>query len=350
MSAHVGPSRYVALATVCELGALALLLAAPAAWLAWALPLSLLAHGAAALAAARAARRRAPTTRAEQDLVLVVAFGLPVIGPLFAWLVPRPAHTESLPDAHEVFEATRGSRQPARLPLSGDWSADVRARLDVESHLDVLRFGDRTLRANLVHKLAERGTPRDLALLRRVLEDPEEELRIQAFLHLREARNVHIEAVGALRVTAEGTGDPSAWLAAARGHLQFAESGALDPALVRFELVRALEATRRIQALELRREALALELRILGRLGCKAEAEQTLAALGEDLDSVLLEMPDVLIAWAEVAFRAADLTAVRSAARVLERTGAAVPEWMVALRVAEASASSSVSEEAALVH
>lgn len=301
-------------------------------------------HGWAASWALRAAELRAPLSRAERDLVLVLALGLPVLGVLAGWIVPRPLGARVDADAHEAFEDARaglgrhGALRARELGFSGRWADDVRARLDVESHLDVLRFGDRTLRGNLVQKLAQRGAARDLELLRRVLEDPDEELRIQAFLYLREARSARLEQVTLARERAAASGRAEDWLAAAREHFKFAESGALDPALVHFELQRALEAVRRVRTLAERSDALALELQLLGRLGAKDEAERALASLRDGArteTSELASKPDVLVAWAEVAFRASDLRAVREAAQRLTAQGEALPSWLA--EVASAS-------------
>lgn len=327
--------------------------------------LAALVHLIAARLAVEVAGRRADLSRAERDLVWLLALGVPVLGVLLGWLVPRPRGVAAEADAHEAFEAARARRSggetdamglgdgdPASrsLALSGTFDRDVRARLDVESHLDVLRFGDRTLRSNLVLKLAERGGPRDLALLRRVLEDPEEELRIQAFLQLREARNRHLASLAA-RIGAAAEAEASApltssgatpsdglhaasaaWLEVARGHLELAESGALDPALVGFELQRALDAARRACP---NHAARALELRVLARLGSQAEAQRALADLGDELDAA----PELLAASAEVAFRAGHLGAVRAAAARLTSTGSVVPEWMATITAAHGAAS-----------
>jgi len=301
-------------------------------------------HLAATHLTRRAAALRAPLSRAELDLVTVLACGLPLLGPLTAWCVPRRAEDRCGGDAHEAFEAERararaaagvGRARAVELQLTGEPARDLRARLDVECHLDVLRFGDRTLRGNLARKLAERGGPQDLSLLRRVLEDPEEELRIQAFLFLRDARAAHVARVGELRVAAEAVGTAEAWLAAARAHLEFAESGALDPALVRFELERGREALslgRAAADSAQHRMALgALELALLGRLGRTVEAAEVLRELGR-LELLAAEAPHVLEAWAEVALRSGQVGVARAAAEALAVAGAAVPSWLAALQ------------------
>ncbi len=338
--------------------------------------LGLALHICAASFTRRAAALRAPLSRAELDLVTLLALGLPLVGPLTAWCVPRTAENGQTGDAHEAFEAERARQRGAsgvgetrELQLSGEPERDLRARLDVESHLDVLRFGDRMLRSNLVRKLAERGGPQDLALLRRVLEDPEEELRIQAFLSLRDARTVHVRRLEELRVQAAATGAVEAWVAVARAHLLFAESGALDPALVRFELERGLEA------IQEGRMALAtcgatepsgartlgcapaaadarggrstgprastpsvpavvelgtLELRMFGRLGRVAEAAEAVAELGTP-ESLAETAPAVLETWADVALRAGRVGAARRAADALDAAGAVLPTWLASL-------------------
>ena len=101
------PSTKAAYRAVGAAGAVALAIALLAgSWPA----LAALVHVGAARLAVAAAELRADLSRAERDVVWLLALGVPVLGVLLGWLVPRPRGMGPVADAHEAFEAARRGR------------------------------------------------------------------------------------------------------------------------------------------------------------------------------------------------------------------------------------------------
>lgn len=289
------------------------------------------AHVAAALFARRAAFERSGASRAELDLCTLVALGLPGVGVAFAWLLPNPAGAQQAVDAHEAFESRRGPAMRAQAGLSGIRGDDLRGRLNVESDGYVLRHGSTQRRTNLVRKLGDRGHPEDFDLLWKILDDPEEELRIQAFLRLREARGCHRASIEALSSEYTATGNDRVGLDLADARLEYAKCRVLDPALGCLELEAALELATNIDvgdgdACSVRARTIKLEA--TSRLGRLAEASAFAQDVEVGVDGDARSLEASLVAWAKLAFDAKEKGPIIEVAERLTAHDLPVPLWM----------------------
>ncbi|MCP5020809.1 MAG: hypothetical protein GY930_03440 [bacterium] len=179
-------------------------------------------HVFAALACAQVHNQR---SRSERDLVFLMALGLPGLGPLCAWALPGPLRTEEPQDAHAAFEE---ALQIQVSPVEKSQLTGFDAQ-HIQSYSEVLHHGDLAQRSGLVRKLALLGRPEHMRLLRRFLEDPDEELRIQAFLQLRSQREKYEARIRSLDKALPQGGAGTQQLALA--HQNYAQSGLLEPEL-----------------------------------------------------------------------------------------------------------------------
>ncbi|MEZ6020493.1 MAG: hypothetical protein R3F17_10450 [Planctomycetota bacterium] len=262
-----------------------------------------------------------PVQRAERDVVALLAAGLPLLGPTFAWALPerlRRART----DAHAAQEERRAAAEDEEIEgLSGHWLQDLGERVHVESYREVLRFGDLNRRSSLVRKLSGLGAPEHMHLLRECLEDPDEELRIQAFQQLRSWRS-HWESRIRAAEHAPDAHSPAGRLAIAEAQADLAQSGVLDPALVAAQWQRTLQAAEAVPEAA----GLPLRLRALTELGRTRESRRLYARVSK---SVRLT-PELVETWARLQFGKRRWRSLRLADRQLRLMGAPRPAWLQA--------------------
>ncbi len=285
------------------------------------LPLSL--HVLAAVVAAAGVPR---DLRVYRHAVLVGAAAVPVLGPALAWLLlarpARPGHNahawfvdqESAGDADDTFAHQDDD------PLGATMSFH-----------EVLRHGSLDHRRNALRKLAERGQPMHLALLRRCLSHPDMELRLGAFREvnrLLERWEARIARLGAEADAAPD--DPSVHQRLSLSHREFATSGLLDRETQRLQLEMALARCKAARLAAPRDTGLAVEQAMVYiALEDLAGAERTLATVvPSDVDR-----PDLCAARAQLAFRLRRFDAIAAEVDRLEATASPVPAWMRELEV-----------------
>lgn len=310
-------------------------------WL-W-LPAGLVLHVLAAFLATAAARRRrgAPLPVPERNAVLYLALFVPVVGPSFAWSLPRKEERTDVQNAHEVMLQYEEHVKPKvpeyeRSLFTGDFERDLARKLDTESYREVLRHGDTDQKRSALFRLAELGEPHHLALIRGCLEDEDQEVRLYAYGELDRLVRGYEDAIGAARHRVkEDENDFEAHLALAEAHFGLAVSGVLDSVTGKFHLRGAIRSGTRAKELSTdpTRPALLLA-RAHARLSEVEEAGAVLDALSE----AQREDPEVCLTRAEVAFLARDFHRAREEAGRLILLGAEMPGWLMALCVADDTA------------
>jgi hypothetical protein len=322
---------YAALASGIEAAAAALAVGMnDLAWLGIAAAL----HAVAVRLSLRAAVRRRPElTRVERDVVLWTAIFVPLFGPPFAWLMPRPAAEEEAENAHAVFEQYSEHVKPdvpdyERTVFTGDYERDLARELDAESYHEVLRHGTTDQKRNALRRLADLGQPRHLELVRRCLLDPDHEVRLYAYSEIeRLSRGYEEEIAKRSKELSRTPGEPEALLTLARTYFRYAESGIHDEEMAAFYYGSARRFAEQAQAASAGPEAVWIEARALGRLGDFAGAESRLAALTQAQQGLV----ESCVARADLAFRRRDFAAARAEAVRIREFGAEPPEWLRAL-------------------
>lgn len=298
--------------------------------------LALLLHGAAAgisLLAARI-RRRSRLHGVYFDLVLLTALAIPVFGPLFAWLLPSPKIHEQGVNAHELFEQyekhVRHTEAPYRRTLfTGDFDRDMARELDVESYFDVLASGDIHQKRDALSKLVALGEPHHLALVRKSLLDPDQEVQLYAYGQIAALEERYESAIdGADDGTPEGPREPEQATKLATAHLAYAKSGVLDAVLATHHCELAIEFAQRGRAGADPKVAMRLELLARLGLGDKEGAEKVVSEL-LSLDPEDAEARSVAI---EFAYRARDFDQARTEIERLAAGGHELAPWMRALK------------------
>ncbi len=299
------------------------------------LALALLLHVlASSLAVVAARRRRAATTVVERDLVWTTAFCVPIFGPPMAWALMRPAESEEAENAHAVFDRYADHVKPAvadyeRTLFTGDYDRDLARELDAESYHEVLRHGTTGQKRNALHRLADLGEPKHLALVRQCLLDPEHEVRLYAYAEIeRASRGFEEEIAKRSRQLEEREGAPEALLALAKVHLDYASSGVHDEEMATFYYRTAARFAAQVRAApEPPPEATWVEASALARVGEHDDALAKIAALPPDAQA----HPRSCLARAEVAFRRRDFAGARAEAERMRAAGEAPPAWLEAL-------------------
>ncbi|MHC4470013.1 MAG: tetratricopeptide repeat protein [Planctomycetota bacterium] len=302
----------------------------------WRLPAAVLAHLAAAALAMMSARMRhgAALTPVERDLVLVTALILPGVGPALAWNMLRKPDGTDVENAHEVVEQYLDYVKP-RIPeyertlFTGDFDKDLARKLDAVSYREVLAHGNIDQKRSALTRLAELGEPHHLGLIRRCLEDPEQEIRLYAYGELERLIKGRENAVAkARRATEKEPGDPAALVGLAHAHFELATSGLLDAATAHFHLGVAAEQAKKAQALEENDlQAVLLEALVYANMGDLDRAATRL----EELPEELRETPEVSRVMGEVAFRSRDFSRARVEAGRLMMAREALPGYLEAL-------------------
>lgn len=280
-------------------------------------------HVVASVFCALTAERSAQTYR---DALFLGALAVPLLGPMVAWILPsRPR--AGVANAHAFFE---------------NYEADIHGEVELEerdpesrtrtmSFHEVLRYGTLDHRRNALRKLAERGQPMHLQLLRRCLSNPDMELRLGAFTELDRLLHGWEERLSALQAAVEETpGDPERRAALSRAHREYAASGLLDEDTARFQLGQAARACDLETAPAAKQTDLAVErAMVFAEVG---DLERAALALRE-VDAVDVDEPRVCIARARIAFLTRRFGDVRREVDSLRSSAAEVPRWMDELAV-----------------
>jgi tetratricopeptide (TPR) repeat protein len=298
--------------------------------------IALLLHGCAAGASLLAARlrRRSRLHGVYFDLVLLTALAIPVFGPLLAWLIPSKKILEQGVNAHELFEQyekhVRHTEAPYRRTLfTGDFDRDMARELDVESYFDVLASGDIHQKRDALSKLVVLGEPHHLALVRKSLCDPDQEVQLYAYGQISALEERYENAIdSADNGTPEGPRDPEQATKLATAHLAYAQSGVLDAVLATHHCELAIEFATRGRAASDPKVAMRLELLAKLGLGDKEGAQKVVTELLA-LDPDDAEARSVAI---EFAYRARAFDQARVEIERFASAGHELRPWMRALK------------------
>ena len=275
-------------------------------------------HAVAGLACARTVPHSESTYR---DAMLVAALVLPGLGPLIAWLLVRRRRDGAV-NAHAFFE---NYEQEVHGEVAFD-AVPAPARTRPVSFHDVLRAGSLDHRRNALRKLAERGQPMHLRLLRRCLSHSDMELRLGAFAEINRLLRQWEGRLCELRAAVDAQpDDPAARAQLSAAHRGYAASGLLDEDMARFQLRQAANACRLAGAAAANHADLAIERALVCTdLGDLDGASAVLGRLADEH----LEDARVCIARARIAFLQHRFDRVRSEAEKLHRAGEQSPRWM----------------------
>lgn len=258
-----------------------------------------------------------------RDGVLCCALFVPVLGPPLApWLFAAPDRTVA--NAHAAFETFEAEVLRAE-EFAGRHLTERAAPLSIH---EVLRHGSTDHRRNALRKLAERGEPRHLALLRRCLSHEDVELRLGAFSEINRLLRSWESRLADARRRANAENVATSHLTVARIHREYAASGLLDGPMTEFHLARAEAACADAGRHEPSSVGIAVE-RVLvaverGDLDGARRALRPVPA-GER------RQPELCLARARAAFAERRFGHVVDEARRLRQCGYPVPSWMQAL-------------------
>jgi hypothetical protein len=291
-------------------------------------------HAAAAAFSVLAGHLRNPTlSPAERDAVLLCAALVPLAGPLLAWAIPRREGERAELDAHSAFELRRLDEGvdvgfSPRTTFTGDFLHDLSRRIDARSHAEVLHDGTLQEKRAAIRRLCELGEPRHLALVRSVLANPEDELRLVAYAELRRIEAPYEERLRTARAAAHAADAPAErWTALAQALLGYARSGVLDRPFAAHHLDgAATAAARALDAGDRSAACAAAGLAALVELERVEEAHAWLAGFAPDVR----EERAVRTVRAELAWRERDLSGARRLAAGLAAEGE-IADWMRAL-------------------
>ncbi len=258
-------------------------------------------------------------SRAERDLVFLMALGLPGLGPLCAWALPGPLRTEEPQDAHAAFEETL---QTQASPVETGQLTGFDAQ-HIQSYSEVLHHGDLAQRSGLVRKLALLGRPEHMRLLRRFLEDPDEELRIQAFLQLRSQREEYEARIRSFDQVLSQGGAGAQQLALA--HRDYAQSGLLEPELESLQWQAILKLLDNPDP-QTQPGWERTRMQALIKMGQFEEAERVL----EQIEFAGDESLDDLEFQAQIQFHTRNWSGLLNMKERMRHGGHAIPEWMTA--------------------
>jgi hypothetical protein len=270
----------------------------------------------------------------ERDLTLATALFVPLFGPALAWRFALGARGDGI-DAHAWFEQQERLRSERRLvaiaPADDDRDAVPH---DVMSFSEVLRRGTLDHKRNALRKLAERGTPRHLGMLRDALYSDNVELRLCAYGEIQSLARGHETRLADLQrelreCPAEASDARHRLLTeAAAAHQSYAASGLLDPEMRRYHLQCAVRYAEEAWLADPQQWRIATVYALtLSDLGDHDHAMRAFAKVR----STDIDRPEVCIAQAEVAFRQRDFVAVRNAGDRLRRQRLRLPEWLSAV-------------------
>ncbi|MGH7163653.1 MAG: hypothetical protein ACREID_09220 [Planctomycetota bacterium] len=289
-----------------------------------------------------ARRRRGAFSPVEHDAMLLTAACVPLFGPPLAWALPRPRAKEveaSVENAHAVFERYEQYVRPhvpdhERTLFTGDYDKDLARELDAESYHEVLRHGQTDQKRNALKRLADMGEPRHLELVRRCLVDPDHEVRLYAYSELERLARVHEEEIAKRdRAVASDPSDVAALRAMAEAHLRYGASGIQDDEMAAYHFRLAIRfAARAAEAGDRGPDAAIIESVSYCRLKEYGAAADALQRLAPELQG----LPRVRIARAEIGYRQRDFETARGEAVELAAAGEKMPDWLEALRGAEA--------------
>jgi len=287
-------------------------------------------HAVAIAACYGAARLRTELSSVEFDLVLMTATFLPGFGPALAWLFPRTGDGEDPCNAHALFEeyerSTRKDKPYYKPPLvRGDYKQALSRHLDIPSYPEVLAKGNLAQKRNLLRALAEFGTPQHFGTIRRCLQDDEPEIRLCAYAEIERASRRHERRIAELEKSRETNGH---LIQLADAQHRYGISGLLDRDMAQYWLDEAITTSDRVLE-NWRNSWQAARIKALCLIERRRfdEAQQCL----DDLSPTRRERPEVILCYAEIAFRRRDFASARQHADRLRELEHTVPEWLAAL-------------------
>ena len=280
-------------------------------------------------------RRRGEMSPVECDSVLWTALFVPLFGPPMAWAIPHMKANKTVEDAHQVFEKYEEHVRPTvpdyeRTLFTGDFDRDLARELDAESYYEVLRNGNTDQKRNALKSLADMGEPKHLELVRRCLEDSEQEVRLYAYSEIERLGRMHEERIEEQSKQADQEPDnPEALCSLAETYYRYGMSGVLDAGLSAYHFRIAVRnaAEARVKGHE-GLEPYVMEALSLVALGDNDAARRTLAELAPDQQND----GRVCLVRARIAYLERDFEAARVEAQTMEASGTEPPSWLDALR------------------
>ena len=323
---------------------------------------ALLFHLCASILSLVAARLSGVKGGRDCDAVLMTALFVPLFGPALAWMMPVQDDAEALA-ARVMLEQVESRLEQgadyARPLYQGDFEADLARQVNSVSYYEVLETGDLEQKRDALRKLARLGEPRHLALLMRTLEDPEQELRLCAYLELDRVRQRHERTIAKRQKAVEAWKAWEQWLAdveqygeqgaaampamdeetarsdpeqlrtaLARAHLDYAVSGCLDVTMRQFRLDCCLQ----VCAAALARDAwndrvMVIEAQALCERGFPEEAELSLQRVSPEFRA----HPALRSLLARICFERRDFAAAKKLGDEMLEDHMDPPPWLQAL-------------------
>ena len=280
-------------------------------------------------------RRRGEMSPVERDAVLWTALFVPLFGPPLAWAIPHMKANKKVEDAHQVFEKYEEHVRPTvpdyeRTLFTGDFDRDLARELDAESYYEVLRNGNTDQKRNALKSLADMGEPKHLELVRRCLEDSEQEVRLYAYSEIERLGRMHEERIEEQSKQADQEPDnPEVLCSLAETYYRYGMSGVLDAGLSAYHFRIAVRnaAEARVKGHE-GLEPYLMEALSLVALGDNDAARRTLADLAPDQQND----GRVCLVRARIAYLERDFEAARIEVDTMEAAGTEPPPWLQALR------------------
>jgi hypothetical protein len=257
-----------------------------------------------------------------------LALGLPLFGPLAAWLChpSEPDAEGELIESYRQFIAYQSP--PERTSRLADAEEALRRELSVRPLVEVLAKGDLAAKQGAADALAALGGRSSVGVLRAALLADDDETRLFASLALGKLEEVHTRDLAGARAAAVD-GGPAGWLALAETARRYAESG-LPEGEARTQLWQEVEsaAARTEAAPSPAERARGWRLRAAARLALedpRGAAEAARAAIAVDPDEL-----DARYMLCEALFAAGELDELRVQAEPLaDRAQTSSPAQLV---------------------
>ena len=280
-------------------------------------------------------RRGGEMSPVECDAILWTALFVPLFGPPLAWAIPHLKANTSVEDAHQVFEKYEEHVRPTvpdyeRTLFTGDFDRDLARELDAESYYEVLRNGNTDQKRNALKSLADMGKPKHLELVRRCLEDPEQEVRLYAYSEIERLGRVYEERIEEQTKQAEQEpNNPDVLCALSETYYVYGMSGVLDTGLSAYHFrIAVRNATKaRVKGHDGLEPSLIQALALVA-LGDNDAARRTLGELAPEKQ----QDGRVCLVRARIAYLERDFEAARIEVETMDADGAEVPPWLDALR------------------
>ncbi len=189
---------------------------------------------------------RHPPADAKSLFQILMAFFFPGVGWVLAVLLRMiPSLSSAEVRTLQEMRDSRGHPSPGAVS-----SLTTVFSKEVQPVADVLAGKDLALKREAIRRLALRAAPSSVLLLRQALLDPNGEIRLYAVNALQRLERQWVEAIERAQKTRDTHPDVlSAHLDFGRAYQRFAESGLLEPMLVRLYRQKALRALEKARML-----------------------------------------------------------------------------------------------------